>query len=72
MGLLFNRNHRFHDLILPVDADQKAMLDAIDGEHSVGQIAQRTGPGRSDKARDVFEALWRHDQVALDISAAAG
>lgn len=72
VGLLFNRNHRFHDLILPVDADQKAMLDAIDGEHSIGQIAQRTGLGRSDKARDFFEALWRYDQVALDISAAAG
>ena len=62
-AVLINRAHTDTDIYLPIDAREKLLVDAIDGERSIGEIA-------GDKARDVcrvlFERLWWHDQVVFD------
>jgi hypothetical protein len=63
-GVLLNRSHAHHDLILPVSSHEKDWVDAIDGRRTVQQIAG------SDAARRFFEKLWRFDQVVFDTSAA--
>lgn len=68
-AVLINRAHTHTDLILPVDAQEKRLLDAIDGERTIGEIAR--GLPTSDVARSLFERLWRYDQVVFDASALA-
>jgi SAM-dependent methyltransferase len=62
-AVLINRAHTSTDIYLPIDAREKRLVDAIDGERSIGEIAD-------DKHRDVgralFERLWWHDQVVFD------
>ena len=65
-GVLINRAHDFHDLFLPVDAQEKRWVDAIDGERTLREIAE----GQAVRARAFFERLWWHDQVVFDASVA--
>jgi hypothetical protein len=70
-GVLINQTHTYKDLIMPIDATEKRMVDAIDGKRSIGDIAKGTGPstrkGSSlDLARAFFERLWWYDQVVFD------
>ena len=64
-AVLINRAHTSHDVFLPIDAHEKRMFDAIDGERSIGQIV---GHAQRDVGRTLFEKLWWHDQVVLDTS----
>jgi hypothetical protein len=65
-AVLINQTHTYTDLYLPIDAQQKQMLDLIDGERTVGEIAlSHTKP---DTARALFERLWWYDQVVFDAS----
>jgi hypothetical protein len=66
-GVLLNRSHPFHDLLLVVGAQDKRLFDAIDGRRRIAEIADHAGTGR-DRARTFFEALWRYDQVVFDAS----
>lgn len=68
VGLLFNRNHRFHDLILPISAEERTMFEATDGNRTMGEIAAAAGGEASPAARSFFEALWSHDQIVVDAS----
>src|ERR1017187_10306638 len=73
-AVLINRTHTYRDLILPIDATEKRLFDAIDGKRSIGEIAG--AELRSDwqaeacptKARAFFERLWWYDQVVFDTS----
>jgi len=70
---LINQTHTYTDLIMPIDATEKRMLDAIDGKCSIGDIARRTVASSRkesslDLARHFFERLWRYDQVVFDAS----
>ncbi len=62
-GVLINRAHTYTDIFLPIDAREKRLVDAIDGERSIGEIA---GDERRDVCRALFERLWWHDQVVFD------
>ena len=44
---------------------EKLLVDAIDGERSIGEIA---GDSPRDICRDLFERLWWYDQVVFDAS----
>ena len=57
--------HTNHDIYLPIDAQEKSVFDAIDGERSIGEIV---GDGHLDVGRALFERLWWHDQVVFDAS----
>jgi SAM-dependent methyltransferase len=65
-GVLINQNHTYRDLFMPIDATEKRMFDAIDGQRSIGDILKTTLP-QSD-AGSFFERLWWHDQVVFDTS----
>ena len=64
-AVLINRAHTDTDIYLPIDAREKQLVDAIDGERSIGEIA---GDGPRDVCRTLFERLWWHDQVVFDQS----
>jgi SAM-dependent methyltransferase len=64
-GVLINRAHTDHDIYLPIDAQEKRLFDAIDGERSIGKIV---GGTHRDVGRTLFERLWWHDQVVFDAS----
>jgi len=65
-AVLINRSHTYTDLWLPIDAREKQIFDAIDGERAIGEIAREQGP--LDAARALFERLWFYDQVVFDAS----
>ena len=70
-GVLLNRSHPFHDLIVPIGVEEKGIFDAIDGRRTIGEIVDRTGADGGALARSFFEKLWRYDQVSFDASNAA-
>lgn len=66
-GVLLNRSHPFHDLLLVLGALDKRLFDAIDGSRNIAEIAAHAGTGH-DRGRTFFETLWRYDQVVFDAS----
>jgi SAM-dependent methyltransferase len=66
-GVLLNRSHQHHDLILMLTAQDKQLFERIDGHRSIAEIADGTARAR---ARTFFETLWRYDQVVFDASRA--
>jgi hypothetical protein len=68
-AVLINQNHTYTDLYLPIDEQQKKLVDAIDGERSIGEIAPSYA--HRDIARAFFERLWWYDQVVFDTARAA-
>jgi SAM-dependent methyltransferase len=68
-GVLLSRYHSSPDLILPIDAPEKAMVDAIDGRRSIAQIVEHAGGDRLlPRARILFAKLLWYDQVVFDAS----
>jgi hypothetical protein len=65
-GVLINQSHTYTDLYLPIDALEKSLFDAIDGQRTIGEIAREHG--QLDAARALFEQLWWYDQVVFDAS----
>ena len=45
-AVLINRSHTYTDLFLPIDAAEERLVDAIDGERSIGEIARSEGAWR--------------------------
>jgi hypothetical protein len=64
VAVLVNRNHTYSDLYMPINAQQKRMFFAIDGERTVAQIVG--GSTSTELARTFFERLWWMDQVVFD------
>jgi SAM-dependent methyltransferase len=64
-AVLINRAHTDTDIYLPIDACEKRLVEAIDGERSIGEI---TGDQPRDVSRILFERLWWHDQAVFDLS----
>jgi hypothetical protein len=71
-GVLLNRNHTYTDLLMTIDAAEKHMFDATDGNRTIDQISETTLPSsrkqRQLNACTFFERLWWHDQVVFDTS----
>lgn len=68
-GVLVNQTHMFPDLFLIVDALEKQIYEAIDGNRSIGEIVESID-GSSPRAAHFFEKLWLYDQVVFDTSQA--
>jgi hypothetical protein len=68
--VLINRNHRYTDLYLPIDAAQEQWLESIDAQRTIAAIIGEQGV--PNRARDFFEQLWRWDQIVLDTSGPQG
>jgi len=69
-AVLIHQGHTFTDLYLPIDAREKRLLDAVDGERTIAEIARE--PGSLDAARALFERLWWYDQAVFDASRRMG
>jgi hypothetical protein len=70
-AVLLSRYHSSPDLIVPIDAVEKRLFDAIDGRRSIEQIAEIAGGQElAQRARTFFEKLYWFDQVAVDASPA--
>ena len=69
-AVLINRNHRYTDLYLPIDAAQEQWLESIDAQRTIAAIIGEQGV--PNRARDFFEQLWRWDQIVLDTSGPQG
>jgi SAM-dependent methyltransferase len=72
-AVLINRTHTYRDLVMTIDAQEKRLLDAIDGMRSIDAIVAAISPAAStpalrDIARSFFERLWWWDQVVFDLS----
>jgi len=70
-AVLINRAHSFTDLVLPIDAVEASLLDAVDGERTLGEILRAAASKGVDERKGVefFERLWRYDQLVFDASA---
>jgi len=72
-SVLINKSHTYTDIFLTVNATEKRLFDAIDGNRTIGDILKTTlptsqGQSQRDAARTFFEKLWWHDQVVFDTS----
>jgi len=69
-AVLINRGHTFTDLYLPVNAQEKRLFDAIDGNRTIEDIMNSTSAHDRNRehARTFFERLWCYDQVVFDAS----
>jgi SAM-dependent methyltransferase len=63
-AVLINPAHTYSDLVLPIDALELLMFEAIDGTRCIGDIVD------DEKGRQFFERLWRHDQIVVDATSA--
>lgn len=71
VAVLINRTHTYKDLFLTIDSTEKKLLDAIDGQLTIGDISERTLSSADqvayrDAIRSFFERLWWHDQVVFE------
>ena len=77
-AVLLNRSHTYSDLVLPIDAEQRALYNGIDGERTISEILEtvtvRGGGGSlyQERVRTFFTALGQYDQVVFDISRSTG
>lgn len=66
-GVLLNRSHQFHDLILVIDPPEKRVFDAINGSHSFAEILDHAHVS-APAARGFVQKLWDYDQIVFDTS----
>jgi SAM-dependent methyltransferase len=66
-GALLNQTHLFDDLFLFIDAQEKQMLDAIDGRRTIAEIVASVA-GAESRGSQFFDKLWWYDQVVFDAS----
>ena len=64
VAVLLNRSHKYPDLALALSAVQYRLFSAVNGERTLGDIAQSCG---NDETRSVefFQKLWQYDQIVL-------
>jgi hypothetical protein len=68
---LLNRSHTYPDLVVPIDAAEKRLVDRIDGRRSITEIGAGAGLGGEDERGRVpgfLRHLFRCDQVVFDLS----
>jgi SAM-dependent methyltransferase len=73
-AVLLNQSHTYLDLVLPIDAAEKRLVDSIDGRRSVSEIAAGAGLESADQRSRVagfFRHLLRFDQIVFDLSGIA-
>jgi len=72
-GVLINQAQTCRDLVVPLDALEKRMFDAIDGVRTIREIVDQALPSSQPRlmpelARTFFERLWWYDHVVFDAS----
>jgi SAM-dependent methyltransferase len=71
VAVLLNPADEYPDIILPIDAAEDRLLSLMDGQRSLGEIAQScTTHQGAERALQFFEQLWQYDQIVFDVSCA--
>jgi len=68
-AVLINRSHSYTDIILPIDARELAVFEAINGVRTIAELVDAGEP--LGTAAAFFERLYEHDHIAFDASASA-
>ncbi len=75
-AVLINQAHTDRDIFLPINSDEKQVLDAIDGSRSIKQVIDQVKsihPANrlleKKQVHNFFNHLWNYDQVVFDTSA---
>jgi SAM-dependent methyltransferase len=72
-AVLINQSHTYTDLILPIDAAERRLFEAIDGQRTIAEILDNVpARGVADRVGNFFEKLWWYDQVVFDAFRANG
>lgn len=65
-AVLINQSHLYPDLVLPVDAAEKSVVDAIDGHRSIEDLRDTVSATMGvDDVVGFIDRLFRYDQVVL-------
>ena len=68
-AVLINQAHTYPDLVLPVDAEEKRLIDALDGERTVRDLADAAAvPWERNEIVAFFEKLWWWDQAVFRLT----
>jgi hypothetical protein len=67
-GVLLNRSHPHHDLVLVLGAEDKRLFEGVDGRRKIAEIVSHAREPDIDRARALFERLSWYDQVVFDTS----
>jgi SAM-dependent methyltransferase len=70
-AVLINRTHTYKDLFLVISEQENRIFDAIDGQSTIAEIAEKTSSfsdweSHCRATRNFFERLWWHDQVVFE------
>jgi len=65
-ALLRSRSHAYADIILPLGARELALVEAIDGRRTLGDLGAAAGD--PSPVGSLVERLWWHDQIVFDQS----
>jgi hypothetical protein len=67
-AVLINQNHTDTDLYLPVNLEEKRLVEAIDGKRSIRELAHPRHLKQQDGLRALIQKLWWYDQIVFDAS----
>jgi SAM-dependent methyltransferase len=67
-ALLRSRSHAYADTVLPLNAHELELVEAIDGRRTVGDLS---GVAGASVVAPLLERMWWHDQVVFDASSSA-
>lgn len=68
-AVLLNPVHKHNDLYLPIDAAEHRLFQQIDGQRTLGDIAEGFAKrSATDRTPEFFRKLWQHDLIVIDAS----
>ena len=65
-ALLRNRSHAYADTVLPLSPRELSLVEAIDGQRTVGDLYGAVCASSPDAL--FLERMWWHDQIVFDAS----
>jgi len=68
VAVLINQSHTDTDIFLPINEEEKQLVEAIDGQQSIAEIMAHVAPKEQDRVRTFFQKLWWYDQTSFEIS----
>jgi len=73
-AVLINQTHTYPDVFLPINTEEKHLVEGIDGKHTIKEILRNAATTKGKQlhhaqVRTFFERLWWYDQVVFDASA---
>ena len=67
-AVLINQSHTYPDIYLPVNHEEKQLVEAIDGRRSITKIMECVPLRQLDHVRSFFQKLWWYDQISVEVT----